>query len=314
MNESGLAGEQIIRGCANREELLQVVDLLDRAFDKTPREYFERHVLQDPTLSPEDTRILLHDGRIVSSVQIFPRVMQIAGASVPFGGIGNVATDPSERNSGFASMVMHEAIARMQHRFPTSMLTTTINPYYERFGYRTVVRELGIIDPIRGSMSDGVRRFRKDTDLARVKELYRFYTRHSVGPLVRDDRYWEGQFAFCGEDPEKFLILERDGTVRGYMRARVYKEHLEILEYAADQDIPDVIDLLLRAVASMAPSLRIKLYLSETERSRILLQHSFSVKDDTDLMMLVFDKTYAEMIAQQVMRRNAITFWLSDFF
>jgi len=314
MTEPAGTQRETVRGCVNREELLQVVDLLDRAFENTPREYFERHVLHDPTLSPEDTRILLRDGRIVSSVQIFPRIMRVAGASIPFGGIGNVATDPSERKSGLASTVMHEAIARMRQRFPFSMLTTTINRYYERFGYRTVVREQGILAPISGSMSAGVRRFRMDTDLARVKELYRTYTEQSVGPVVRDDLYWEGQFAFCGEDTEKFLVLERDGTIRGYIRARVYKEYLEILEYAAGEDLPAVFDLLLRAVAGMTPPMPIKLYLSEIERARLQLKHRLEIKEDTDLMCVVFDERYAETIERQVMQRNGVNFWSSDFF
>jgi len=48
-----------IRGCRNYDELLKVVRLCDAAFEKTPYEYFERHILKDVTLSPEDTRILI---------------------------------------------------------------------------------------------------------------------------------------------------------------------------------------------------------------------------------------------------------------
>ena len=80
-------GRVEIRGCRTRAELERAVDLLDGAFANTEREYFERHVLLDPTLQPEDTRMLIRDGTLLSSVQIFPRMLWLHGRQIPFGGI-----------------------------------------------------------------------------------------------------------------------------------------------------------------------------------------------------------------------------------
>ncbi len=99
-----LSREYIVRGCTSEKELLEVVDLLDRAFPNTPREYFERHILNDPTLKPEHTRVVEFKGSIISSVQVFPRVMNLGAADAQFGGIGNVATDPAQRRGGLASV------------------------------------------------------------------------------------------------------------------------------------------------------------------------------------------------------------------
>ena len=99
-----------IRGCYSIDELRQVVDLCDAAFPETPREYFDRHILHDGTLALEDTRILVKDGKIVSSVQVFPRTIYAAGKKMNVGGIGNVATLPSERKNGYAGMVMKDSM------------------------------------------------------------------------------------------------------------------------------------------------------------------------------------------------------------
>jgi predicted N-acetyltransferase YhbS len=315
MNATVVAKESVIRGCNGQVELVSVVDLLDRAYGNTPREYFERHLLHDPTLRLRDTRILLRDDRIVSTVQIFPRVMQVAGTELPFGGIGNMATEPSERRSGYAAVMMNDAIDEMRAEgFPLSMLITTINAYYERFGYRTIARCVATIAPLPGTMHPAVRRFRRETDYARVKELYRKYTAHSIGPLVRDELYWEAQFTFCGEDPGMFLVLEEGGTVVAYVRARVADGHLEIMEFASEQGFAPNFDVLLRSLCSLAPGLPIKLYYAEREQERLRLQYPWTKRDDTDLMILVLDNRIASTVEQRLMRPDAMTYWLTDLF
>lgn len=314
MNDAITANGTVIRGCNGQAELVEVVELLDRSFDNTPREYFERHVLHDPTLRLQDTRVLIRNGKIVSTVQIFPRVMQVAGMELALGGIGNVATDPTERRAGYASVMMSDAIDEMRaERFPLSMLTTTINAYYERFGYRTIVRCMAIIAPLQGTRHPGVRRFRRETDYTYVKELYRKYNAQSNGPLVRDELYWEAQFTFCGEDPGMFLVLEDSGTVVAYIRARVSREHLEIMEFASEHGFAPNFDVLLRSLCSLAPGVPIKLYYAEREQERLRVQYPWTKKEDTDLMILVLENRLASTVEQHLMRPNTMTYWLTDF-
>jgi predicted acetyltransferase len=315
MNDTIAAKGTVIRGCNGQAELVEVVELLDRSFDNTPREYFERHVLHDPTLRLQDTRILIRNDKIVSTVQIFPRVMQVAGMELAFGGIGNVATDPSERRAGYASVMMNDAIDEMRAEgFPLSMLTTTINAYYERFGYRTIVRCVAIIAPLQGTMHPAVRRFRRETDYACVKELYRKYNAHSVGPLVRDELYWEAHFTFCGEDPGMFLVLEEGGMVVAYARARVNNGHLEIMEFASEHGFAQNFDVLLRSLCSLAPGVPIRLYYAEREQERLHVQYPLTVQEDTDLMILVLDNRITPTVERHLMKRNTVTFWMTDCF
>ncbi len=301
--------------CRSTEDLMLVVDLLERAFERTPREHFERHVLHDPTLRPEDTRIFLENGRIVSTVQIFPRIMNIAGVHYAFGGIGNVGTDPRARSRGLAAHVLEDAIRVMCERhYDCSLLWTSINPYYERFGYRTLTREAAIIDSVSCQPDPRVRRFRKDTDFSQIQKLYEAYNKNSIGPVVRDAVYWEGQLRFCGEDPEKFLVLERDGIITAYVRARVHKGHLVILEYGDEGGTQDAFEVLLKGVSRLAPDVPAKVYCSGSEHDRRKIALAHTMVEDTELMILPLSQRFREHAAHRVMGRNAINYWRSDFF
>ena len=300
-----------IRGCASGEELLAVVDLLDRAFEKTPREYFERHVLRDATLSPEDTRVLLRDGKIVSSVQIFPRTMWVANRKVRFGGIGNVGTDPEVRKSGFASLLMRDALERMRERgYPLSVLTTDINPYYAKFGYRTVVREVLTFTQI--PLVGNARSFDRTRDLADVMRIHEQYNAGSIGPEVRDEAYWRTQFEFIGD--ETFLVAEEAGRLIGYLRAGYEKKDLYVREFAARSSEPRVFADLLGALSARVPGVPLKFFASGREQARLEIRLPFTVHDDTDLMIAVLDEGYRTLAENTLMKRNAMTYWLTDFF
>ena len=304
-----------IRGCRTVDELVAVVDLCDRAFENTPREYFERHKLKDPTLSVHHTRIGLKDGHLVTSVQVFPRTCWVEGRRVRFGGIGDVATDPTQRKHGYAALMMNDAIAVMAAEgYEFSMLTTTINSYYEKFGYRTIPREVAVVASITPRSGPEVRRFDRARDLAMVQDLYTAYNSGSVGPVARDDVYWHGQFDFCGEDPEKFLVYEAGGHLAGYIRANVEKGFLQVLEFAASDSIAEVFDALLHAVALRSPGLPCKIFLSAREKERLRIRPVHTMQVDTDLMVRVMDEPARTLVESVIMRPHAIMYWLSDFF
>ena len=300
-----------IRGCRSGDELLAVVDLLDRAFEKTAREYFERHVLHDATLSPEDTRVLIKDGKIVSSVQIFPRTMRVKDRRVPFGGIGNVGTDPEVRKQGFASLLMEDALQRMREGgYPLSVLTTDINPYYEKFGYSTVVREVLTFTDV--PLVGNARPFDRARDLEDVMEIYEHYNAGSIGPEVRDKAYWRTQFEFLGE--ETFLVAEEAGQLIGYLRAGYEKTDLHVREFAARSSEPRVFATLLGALSARLPGVPVNLFASEREQTRLEIRLPFTVREDTDLMIAVLDEGHRTLAENTLMKRNAMTYWLTDFF
>ena len=304
-----------IRGCRSREELEQVVELCDEAFPKTPREYFERHILKDHTLTLSDTRVLVKGRTIVSSVQVFPRALAWKGQLVGMGGIGNVATLPPEREKGYAGMVLRDAIGYLREkRFSFSLLTTTINPYYERFGYHTIKRRFVVRDLQEARHSAQIRMFNRNQDLARVMEIYEQFNAGRVGPIVRNEDYWRSQLEFCGEERSLFLVYESGDELVGFIRARRDADAVRVLEYACTPGSPGVIPSLFEHVACEAGLNRLHLFTSDSEKVSLSFGESDRVQTDTDLMVNFLDPSLDTEFKEGLQSDYQLTFWLTDLF
>jgi predicted N-acetyltransferase YhbS len=321
MDHSSSAGQNgltlEISHCTSRAQLEAVVDLCDRAFPATDRGYFERHILRDATLRPEDTLIGTVEGRIVSSVQLFPRVCRAGGETLRFAGIGNVATDPRERGAGYAGMVMREALRRMTDGgFAFSLLTTTtVTAYYQKFGYRVLPRRAVNFDPPPDTDPEClIRPCEWARDGGRVKELYEGYNLGSAGTVVRDDLYWEAQRKFCGEDPAMFLVAVEHDSVVGYIRGGLKKGVLRLLEFAARPDRCRLFPPLLAAMSRQRPGATIHTLFSDREMQRLSPLPAHTLLPDTDAMLLVLDEQHRRTVEEMVLRPGAFMFWLSDSF
>jgi predicted N-acetyltransferase YhbS len=304
-----------MRGCRSREELEEVVSLCDAAFPKTSREYFARHVLKDRTLAPADTRILVKDGKIVSSVQVFPRTMHCRGEKIGFGGIGNVATLPSEREKGYAGRVLRDALEYIRNKkLPVSLLTTTINSYYEKFGFQTIQRHVVLMELPGAGEHPGVRPFDRARDLRGVMELYNRFNTQFIGSLVRDAEYWDSQLEFCDEDKSLFYVCETEGDLRGFVRARKEADHVQVLEYGFAENQQEILPGLLEHLARGAGERRVKLFASDNEWSYLSFGKIDGVRADTDMMVSIIDPDLSPEVRNTLKSDYQLTFWLTDFF
>ena len=303
-----------IRGCKSYNELLEVLKVCDNAFDNTPYEYFERHLLKDKTLSIEDTRILLIEDKIVSTIQIFPRKIYIKGNVFDFGGIGNVATLPKYQQRGYASMLMNDAINYMKYKkFPFSLLTTTINHYYEKFGYITLKRKKFNFTLEQIKEIKNIRQFIPTNDFEVIKNIYSQFNSEFVGPFFRDDIYWNSQLDFCGEDRNFFLVKEENGNIVAYIRGVQKNKFIQILEFATIKNPNELFFELINALALRSDIKEFSVYLSNDLLNYIKLDN-YTIQTDTDLMILFLDQDFENQYKSLLLQENIITFWLSDFF
>jgi hypothetical protein len=127
-------------------------------------------------------------------------------------------------------------------------------------------------------------------------------------------RYWQGQFDFCGEDPDKFLVLERDGRVTGYIRGNIEKGLLQVLEFGALEDIPATCEALIRSLASRSAGTPVKMMVSDRERESLAPGLTHAIEEDTAMMILVLDDRERARLERTILRPGVLTFWLSDFF
>src|SRR5260370_18930362 len=93
---------------ARRSERDEVLDRLAMWYND--RELFERYNRKDPTFRDELCLVALDNQRIISTVQIFDRKINLDGQTVPMGGIGSVFTHKEYRHQRLASGLMNLAV------------------------------------------------------------------------------------------------------------------------------------------------------------------------------------------------------------
>jgi len=305
-------------------ELEQVFDVCDAAFSTTSREYFVASVRNDPDWEPWQTRVLVEDGRVLSTVQIFSRQIRIGQGWVRCGGVGNVATLPAARGRGFASRVMQDVLDALRSRgYPVSVLFTSIHPFYARFGYRKVPMPRWRFQT--GKLPKpavGVREVGPD-DLPTVRHLHERDALQRPIVVRRNQQRW----AVLDKTPvtpgTTVWLMTEDG--QGYIRVGQWDDRPFVFEVATTGDNVDTFDALLAEAFRRKGSP--ELFLEGRDVHGTFAKSRYLAGKDTcdDLMMAVLDEQrltdeaglrsvgeLKEFLAD--FEQNGVTFWRSDFF
>ena len=232
---------------ARQNERDQVLDLL--ALWYNDREFFARYNQIDPTFRDELCLVARDGGRLVSTVQIFDRAINLDGHAVPMGGIGSVFTLEEYRHKGVASALMRLAVDTMVGEgFEVSLLFAERLTFYNQFGWREVERKFSILaggGGLKAANSDGWDRFEIDIfdetrDLAEVAEIHRAYSGRFNVSAVRDESAWRANLRFAGNQPmrpgegseEYFTICrERGGRIAAYARVTRFHGVSMVMEF-----------------------------------------------------------------------------------
>jgi len=192
----------------------------------------------------ENLRIIRVNGRIISSVSIYPTHVRWDDAVLKVGGIGGVATDPDFRRHGYAGQVLEDCLEVMEREdYDLSILWTGIADYYRRWGWehagevwnffidRTTITYLPLapsgeiltesadaraIDGVRKLHDESRRGVVRDRELTEI--MINIPTRHKIAVLLVHEKpvayivYSYGEQADVkdyGGDPEAVLGLMR---------------------------------------------------------------------------------------------------------
>lgn len=195
-----------------------VLDLLAHWLED--REFFARYFRHDPSFRDDLCLVAVDRGAIVSTVQVFRRVVRLEAGVVQVAAVGNVFTAAAYRDRGLATALLNMALAAMPaHGFDMSLLFATRLAFYGRLGWQSHVRQLVFLEPQLGTAAGAyaVGPFRPD-DLDAVARVYDEYTAPRIGPTVRSPAYWRGQLHFAGNPSEDFLVARDGGQVVAYAR------------------------------------------------------------------------------------------------
>ncbi|MGD0119272.1 MAG: GNAT family N-acetyltransferase [Candidatus Binatus sp.] len=226
---------------AHRSERDEVLDLLARWYDD--RAFFARYNQNDPGFRDALCLVARDGGRLVSTVQIFDRAINLDGQSVPMGGIGSVFTLEEYRHKGVASALMRLSVETLiREGFEVSLLFAERLTFYNQFGWREVDRKFSILGAAAGlDVRDGfvVDSFETQRDLAEVAAIHRGYSGRFNVTAVRDDAAWRANLKFAGNQPlhpgegsEEYFIVCRDGArIAAYARVTRFHGVSMIMEY-----------------------------------------------------------------------------------
>lgn len=266
---------------ARPSERDEVLDLL--ALWYNDRAFFARYNQNDPAFRDELCLVAADGGRIVSTVQIFGRKINLAGHTVPMGGIGSVFTREDYRHKRVASELMELSLTTMAREgFEVSLLFAERLTFYNQFGWKEVNRKFSVLPNATAIDAPGgleIDTFEVERDLADVMRLHREYSGRFNVTAVRDEADWRGNLIYAGNMPavpvgrcEEYFILARSGgRISAYARATRFRGVAMVIEYGYQDNAADALLALFRHLGDTAAGRRSSCrVLGDHQHSRLL--------------------------------------------
>ncbi len=247
-----------IRG-ARESELEQVVELSCLAFNPDGHERYWQYVRGDSSYRLPQTRVVVVNDQVVSTLRVWERRMRVGTSLVTMGGIGGVCTHPNYQGVGYASALMRDTIDYLRTTGCDLGVLFTIIPeaFYRRLGWTTL--------PLHGfnvscnsatcavdSSEWHVTDFNPETDLDAVAALYDLTNAQQSGTIARTRAYWDMAPSRIREVLPT-VVARRDGHIGGYLNYGMYDSGLqtpptktaEVREVGYIPNHPEVLEALV---------------------------------------------------------------------
>lgn len=234
---------------AKESELEQIVALNCTAFNPNQHERYWQYVRGDSSYRLSQTRVVVVNDRVVSTLRVWERRIRIGASLVMMGGIGGVCTDPKYRGVGYASALMRDTIGYLKTRgYDLGVLFTIIpEEFYHRLGWTSlplhgfsVECEVGAVIPSGWQVKD----FNVETDLDAVASIHDIANAHQSGTVSRTRAYWDMKPSrIRGILPS--VVAEKNGNIGGYLNFQIEDKCAEVLEVGYIPDTPDILNAFI---------------------------------------------------------------------
>ncbi len=236
---------------ARESELEQVVELNCIAFNPDGHERYWQYVHGDSSYRLSQTRVVVVNDKVVSTLRVWERRIRIGTSLVTMGGIGGVCTHPNYRGVGYASALMRDTIDYLREIGCDIGALFTIIPgaFYEKLGWTSM--------PLHGfrvtcsSVADAVCPsgwqvidFNAETDLDAVAGLYDITNAQQSGALTRTRAYWDmAPSRIRGVLPT--VVARQNGDIGGYLNYEIDEKHAEVREIGYIPNNPEALEALV---------------------------------------------------------------------
>ncbi len=306
------------------EDFSVVLDILESAFPDLARSFFYSITMRDPWYKSKYSLIARRKDDSFAHVQIFNRILSLDGDEISFGGIGSVSTRPEHRGCGYASMLLKRALEVMhEESMAGSFLFTSINPFYEKLGWRTIQQtEQDIaIDPLtKISFKPQWIRPMKESDIPQLQVIYQRIQKRNGGGIIRTEEYWKARSSWL---THLLVVIIEDEEILGYFYYAQYdlaKPILTITEYGLARNDSMILERVLRLMVRKAEELKCHtlrgFFLHDpfwrdylTKRNLVVAEKEFDYLMWND----IGDENQFDVIQQSVARRQLL-FWTTDAF
>lgn len=238
-----------IRG-VRESELPEMIDLQCRIFRPDGHERYEQYVRTDPSYQYNQSRVVVVNGQIVSTLRVWEREMRIGSIPVPMGGIGGVGTHPDHQGTGYATALMEDTITYMREvSHDVGVLFSAIPcAFYRKLGWASVplagFRVTRRVNIGLGETGWSVVPFDEDRDLGDCIALYDKHNAQQSGSLVRVKSYWDSGPARLREILPTVVARQGD-RCGGYLNFQIGEKSANILEVAYDRTQPQALTALV---------------------------------------------------------------------
>ena len=211
-------------------------------------DFFAQYNRNDPAFRDELCLVARDGGRLVSTVQIFDRAVNLDGQALPMGGIGSVFTLEEYRHKRVASALMRLAVDTMiREGFEVSLLFADRLTFYNQFGWREVERKFSVL-PSAAALGVPDRfvidSFETERDLGEIAAIHRGYSGRFNLTAVRDDSAWRANLKFAGNQPlnpgegseEYFVVCRAGARIAAYARVTRFHGVSMLMEYGYLRD------------------------------------------------------------------------------
>ena len=238
-----------IRG-VRESELAEMIDLQCRVFRPDGHERYQKYVHTDPSYRYDQSRVVVVNGQMVSTLRVWEREIRIGSIAIPMGGIGGVGTHLDHQGAGYATALMKDTTAYMGTvGYDVGVLFSAIPcAFYRKLGWASVPlagfrvtrrRNIGL-----GETEWHVEPFDEGRDLEPAIALYDKHNAQQSGSLVRTRSYWgSGPARLRGILPT--VVARQGNRLGGYLNFQVEGKSANILEVAHDQTQPQALTALV---------------------------------------------------------------------
>ena len=209
----------------------QLKELYRQCFPQDEQSFWDWIFLR--VYSPENTLVMVENGRITASLQMIPCKMRLKEQLFDAHYIYAASTLPEEQGRGLMAHLLAQAAEegrRRGNRF--SVLITqedSLLDYYARFGYESRFMVSDVPPQSARLSGNHTCRLAKSADIPALSQIYRSGT-DGLLCAERDTVFWLQQLELFGTGAK---VLERDGRITAY----AFMDERGIIE-AAGEDAP----------------------------------------------------------------------------